>query len=87
MAASDFGWVKYSREEFFALEQLATIGYPLSVSADGIDWQDISIGLDIDPEFAGEPPAVSVIVANNKIFVGVHDGEERTLWIGDVDHA
>lgn len=87
VAASDFGWVKHSREEFLSLEQLTTDGYPLSLSADGTDWQNISIGLDIDPEIADQPPAVTVTVARNKIFVSVDDGDERTLWIGDVDHA
>jgi hypothetical protein len=83
--AADFGWVKHSREEFYTLEQLATTGYPLSVSAGGIDWDDISIDLDIDPEVDDQIPFVTVTVANDTIFVSVDDGENRTLWVGDVN--
>jgi hypothetical protein len=82
--AADFGWVKHSREELFTLEQLATTGYPLSVSADGIEWDDISIDLDIDPMVDDQSPSVTVTAANDTIFVSVDDGVNRTLWIGDV---
>ena len=87
VAAAEFGWVKYGREELFAPEQLATLGYPLAVSADGTDWQSISIPLDIDPEVADEPPVATVTVAANQLFVSVDHGDERTLWIGAVDRA
>jgi hypothetical protein len=82
--AADFGWVKHSREELYTFEQLATTGYPLSVSTDGIAWQNVSIDLDIDPEVDDQTPFVIVTVANDTIFISVDDAENRTLWIGDV---